>query len=104
MSTAAIVEVDAKLKSEADNVLSQLGTSVNHVVDLLLSFVVERKKIPDDLKRPPISCIDDITEEELDEIFLEGIAEIKAGNFHMFDEVKKVVSVSGVVNAEGKKP
>ena len=79
MSTAAYVEVDAKLKGEADDVLGQLGTSVNSAVDLFLNFVVERKKIPEDLKRPPIPCLDDMTEDELDRIFLEGIAEIKAG-------------------------
>lgn len=77
---ASVIEVDPELKRKADEVLKESGISLSGTVNCLLNYVVSSRKIPEDLKRPPIPCIDDLTEDELDELFLEGLAEIEAGN------------------------
>ncbi|MBQ3764382.1 MAG: type II toxin-antitoxin system RelB/DinJ family antitoxin [Synergistaceae bacterium] len=78
MSTAVLeIEVDADLKERAEVVFEELGTSTSRIVNLLLNHVAVLKKIPENLGVPPVPCIDDMTEEELDEIFLDGIREIE---------------------------
>lgn len=94
MSTAvleldSVIEVEPELKKRADVVFNQLGMSASKAVNLLLNYVVSLKRMPEDLGRPSIPCIDDITEDELDDLFQQGIDEIEAGNFYTFDEVKK---------------
>ena len=41
------------------------------------------------LNEPPVPCIDDMTEEELEELHAQGIAEIEAGHFYTADEVER---------------
>lgn len=51
MSTESFtIEVDSKLKREAEIVLEQLGYSLEEVVDLLLRFVVAHKRLPKELE------------------------------------------------------
>ena len=41
------------------------------------------------LNEPPVPCIDNMTEEELEELCAQGIAEIEAGHFCTADEVER---------------
>ena len=83
------IPVDAKLKREAESVLSQIGMSYAQAVDILARQIIFRRKFPEDLEQPPIPCLDDMTEDELDELFMQGIAEIEAGNSYTLDEVEQ---------------
>ena len=83
------IPVDAKLNREAESVLSQIGMSYAHAVDILARQIIFRRKFPEYLEQPPIPCLDDMTEDELDELFMQGIAEIEAGNSYTLDEVEQ---------------
>lgn len=93
MSTAlleldSVIEVEPELKKKADAVLNELGMSVKGAVDLFLRNVTSRKKLPEELKRPPIPCLDDLTEEEFDAMIQEAFDEFEAGNFYTLEEVE----------------
>lgn len=94
MSTAlleldSVIEVEPELKKKADAVLNELGMSVKGAVDLFLRNVTSRKKLPEELKIPPIPCIDDLTEEEFDALMDEAIESVKAGRTYPIEEVRK---------------
>ena len=87
MST--VIQVEPELSSQAEVIFKQLGTSISEATDTFLRYVVARKKMPKDLDMPPIPCIDDMTEEELEELHAQGIAEIEAGHFCTAGEVER---------------
>ncbi len=94
MSTAlleldSVIEVEPELKKNADIVLNELGMSVKGAVDLFLRNVTSRRKLPEELKRPPIPCIDDMTEEEFDALIQETFDDIEAGRCYSLEEVEK---------------
>ena len=84
-----VIQIEPELGRQAELVFEQLGTSIDKVVDTLFRYVVSCKKLPDDLNRPPILCINDLTEDELDELFAQGIAEIEAGHYYTAEEVEQ---------------
>ena len=73
------VEVDTDTKRKADAVFEELGMSADSVVNLLLDHVAILRRIPEDLGRPPIPCLEDMTEDEFDAVTEEGFDEIDAG-------------------------
>ena len=94
MSTAlleldSVIEVEPELKKKADVVLNELGMSVKGAVDLFLRNVTSRKKLPEELSRPPIPCLDDLTEEEFDAMIQEAFDDIEAGRTYTIEEVRR---------------
>ena len=94
MSTAlleldSVIEVEPELKKKADAVLNELGLSVKGAVELFLRNVTSRKKLPEELKRPPIPCLEDLTEEEYDAMMEEAMADVEAGRTYTIEEVRK---------------
>lgn len=85
------IPVDAKLKREAESVLSQIGMSYAQAVDILTQQIIFRRKFPEDLEQPPIPCLDDLTEDELDKLIQEGIDQIEAGKCYTADEVRRIL-------------
>ncbi|MBQ7155552.1 MAG: type II toxin-antitoxin system RelB/DinJ family antitoxin [Synergistaceae bacterium] len=92
MST--VIQIEPELSSQAEVVLKQLGMTLSGAMDAFLQYVISRKKLPEDLRRPPIPCIDDMTEEELDELFAQGIAEIEAGHYYTAEEAEQMLGGS----------
>ena len=86
-----VVEVDPELRRKADAVFERLGTSAGGTINSLLSYVVISNRLPEDLKRPPIPCIDDMTEEELDAFIEEGVNDVKAGRTYSIEEVRNIM-------------
>ena len=74
-----IIQVEPELGRQAEKVLEQLGTSMNDVMNVFLRYVVARKKLPNDLNNPPVPCINDMTEDELDAFIQEGMDDIDSG-------------------------
>ncbi len=58
-------------------------------VDLFLRNVTSRKKLPEELKRPPIPCLDDLTDEEFDALMQEAFNDIEAGNYCTQEELEE---------------
>ena len=88
---AAVVEIDAEIKQEAEAVLKQLGFSLSRAVNLFLSFVIARKKLPEVLNRPFIPSLDDMTKEEFDALIQEAFDDIDAGRYYTVEEVRKEI-------------
>ena len=85
------IPVDAKLKREAESVLSQIGMSYAQAVDILARQIIFRRKFPEYLEQPPIPCIEDMTEEELDMHIQRAFDEIEAGKYHTAEEVRQIM-------------
>ncbi|MBQ2616955.1 MAG: type II toxin-antitoxin system RelB/DinJ family antitoxin [Synergistaceae bacterium] len=89
LNTVSAGNVDMRLKNDAEIVLEQLGYSVEKAVNLLLRFVIARKELPEDLKKPPVPCLDDMTEEEFDAMISEAMESVKAGRTVPAEELRK---------------
>lgn len=87
----AFLQVDPVLRMQAEAVLAQSDVTVSRAVDLLLNYVVKLKKIPDALLMPPIPCLDDMTDEELDDMLQAGFDDIAEGRTYTPDEVREML-------------
>lgn len=85
------VEVDTDIKRKADAVFDELGISAGSVFNLLLNHVAVLKRIPEDLGRPPIPCLEDMTEEEFDAMIQEAIDDIEAGRVYSIEEARAIM-------------
>lgn len=86
------IELNTSLKNRADVILNSEGISLSDLVNTLLEKVVKENKIPNlsiNLSKPPIPCIDDLTDEELEAELIKGIEEIEAGLGIPMEEVEK---------------
>ncbi len=86
------VEVDTDIKRKADAVFDELGISAGSVFNLLLNHVAVLKRIPEDLGRPPIPCLEDMTEEEFDAMIQEAIDDIEAGRVYSIEEARAIMA------------
>ncbi len=92
MSTELLtVEVDTDIKRKADAVFEELGISAGSVFNLLLNHVAVLRRIPEDLGRPPIPCLEDMTEEEFDAMIQESIDALKAGRVYSLEEARRII-------------
>ena len=87
----SVIEVDPELRKRADKVFEELGTSASGTVNSLLKYVVISRRLPEYLKRPPIPCIDDMTEDELDALIEEGMNDVKAGRTYSLEEARRII-------------
>lgn len=85
-----VIQIEPELGAQAEAILNRLGTSISEVTNMVLRYVVARKKLPEDL-RPPIPCLDDMTEEEFDAMIAKGFEDIEAGRCLTIEEVKKAL-------------
>ena len=91
MSTITL-EIEPKLFRQAENVLNSIGLKYSEALNLFNRQIVLRNAFPLELKgkdRPNIPCIDDMTDEELDNLIQEALDDIEAGNYYTADEVEK---------------
>ena len=91
MSTAAYVEVDAKLKGEAEKVLDKIGLSFTQAVDLFTRQIVLHHAFPVELeaKKSKPLCLDDMTEEDFIAEFAKGMDDIKNGRCYTSEEMQE---------------
>ena len=95
MSTITL-EIEPKLFRQAERVLKDIGLSYSQAVDIFTRQIVLRNELPLNLKgnnRPPIPCIDDLTDEELDALIQEGLDDIEAGRYYTFEEAKAMLGI-----------
>ena len=74
-----VIQVEPELERQAELVFEQLGTSISDVMNVFLRYVVARKKLPNDLNSPPVPCINDMTDDEIDSFIQEGMNDIDSG-------------------------
>ena len=92
MSTELLtVEVDADIKRKADAVFEELGISAGNAVNLMLNHIAVQKRIPEYLGRPPIPCLEDMTEEEFDAMIQEAVDDIEAGRVYSIEEARAIM-------------
>ena len=90
MSTITL-EIEPKLFKQAESVLKDIGLSYSQAVNLFTRQIVLRNELPLNLRgdnRPPIPCINDLTDEEIIGLFEEGAESIRAGRCYTLDEVE----------------
>ena len=95
MSTVTL-EIEPKLYRQAENVLKSIGLEYSQAVNLFNRQIVLRNAFPLELKgdnRPPVPCIDDLTDEELDALIQDGLDDIEAGRCYTFEEAKEILGV-----------
>ena len=95
MSTAVLevgtfVEVDPNLIKQAEKVLSRAGISYPEFVRNMTEKAILDFSKPEEL---PVPCIDDLTDEEILELFEKGVESIRAGHSYTIDEAKKMLGV-----------
>ena len=96
--SAVTLELDPKLYRQAENILKSIGLEYSAALNLINRQIVLRNALPIELRgeefRPPIPCIDDMTDEEFIRLFEEGMESIEAGRCHTLDEAKKILGVA----------
>lgn len=95
MSTA-VFEIEQELVDKAEDILSEIGMSYPDAVKLFTKQIIVRNAFPIELRamdRPPVPCIDDMTDEELDDLIQEALDEIEAGHTYTLDEAKEILGV-----------
>ena len=93
-NTAAVyARIDPQLKSEAEEILDQLGLTPSSVVQMLYSQIKLTRSVPFEIKLPPKTplSIADMTPEQLAAELQKGIDSIKAGRVHSADEVDAIL-------------
>jgi len=80
--------VEKSVKSEAEDILQQLGLPVSVVINALYRQIILQKSIPFDISVPKApKALEDMTEEELNARLEKGLREAKAGQGRPADEV-----------------
>jgi len=103
MSTVTL-EIDPKLFRQAESVLDSIGMKYSDAVNLFTRQIVIRNALPLELKgdnRPPIPCINDLTDEEIFMLFEEGVESIKAGHYYTSEQVNRIISAAESLRTVG---
>ena len=93
-NTATVyARIDPQLKSEAEEILDQLGLTPSAVVQMLYSQIKLTRSVPFEIKLPPRAplSIADMTPEQLAAELQKGIDSIKAGKVYSADEVDETL-------------
>ena len=92
MSTITL-EIEPKLIEQAEKVLSRRGISYSEFVRNITEKAIMDLSRPEEL---PVSCLDDLTEEELTRLFEEGMKDIEEGNYYTEEEMRERMKRYGV--------
>ena len=92
MATSVITaRIDADLKADAEEILSQLGISPAEVLQMLYSQIILTGGIPFAVRPPNVydkpKALGSMTRDELDAELRKGMEEIKSGYVYTQDEV-----------------
>ncbi len=88
-ASAVYARIDAGLKENAENVLSQLGISTSGAIQMLYSQIVLTRGLPLNLYLPPVrpTAIGGMSRAELDAELMTGVESLKTGKTYETDEV-----------------
>jgi DNA-damage-inducible protein J len=93
-NTASVyARIDPELKSDVDEILSQLGLTPSAVVQMLYSQIKLTRGIPFSVRLPerkPLS-MESLTKEQLDAELQKGYDAVLAGKTYTADEVDKIL-------------
>lgn len=90
-TTAVYARIDTNLKETAEGILSQLGISPASAIQMLYSQIILNRGMPFESKLPikkPLSA-GSITQEQLSDELMKGIAAAKEGVFFSPEDVDK---------------
>ncbi|MCL2024745.1 MAG: type II toxin-antitoxin system RelB/DinJ family antitoxin [Coriobacteriia bacterium] len=81
--------VEPEVKMQAENVLAELGIPMSNAINLYLRQIVLRRGIPFETKLPALKpvALGALSEEEVDAMLEEAVAQIKAGRVRPMEEV-----------------
>lgn len=89
-TSAVYARIDTDLKTNAEQILSQLGISPSGAIQMLYSQIVLTRGIPFDLRLPYAkpTAIGGMSREQLDAELQKGMDDIAAGRVLSADEVE----------------
>lgn len=88
-TSAVYARIDTDLKTNAEQILSQLGISPSGAIQMLYSQIVLTRGIPFDLRLPYVkpTAIGGMSREQLDAELQKGMDSMKSGKTYTADEV-----------------
>ncbi len=87
-SANVTARVEPEIKSEAEQIINELGLSVSTVINSLYKQIIIRKGIPYSLTLPVApKSVTEMSKAEFDEMIGTGLAEAKAGKSLPMDKV-----------------
>lgn len=88
-TSAVYARIDTDLKTNAEQILSQLGISPSSAIQMLYSQIVLTRGIPFDLRLPYAkpTAIGGMSREQLDTELQKGMDSMKSGKTYTADEV-----------------
>lgn len=88
-TSAVYARIDTDLKTNAEQILSQLGISPSGAIQMLYSQIVLTRGIPFDLRLPYAkpTAIGGMSREQLDAELQKGMDSMKSGKTYTADEV-----------------
>lgn len=88
-TSAVYARIDTDLKTNAEQILSQLGISPSGAIQMLYSQIVLTRGIPFDLRLPYAkpTAIGGMSREQLDAELQKGVDSMKSGKTYTADEV-----------------
>lgn len=93
-NTATVyARIDPDLKTDVEDILSQLGVTPSAVVQMLYSQIKLTRSIPFQIKLParqPV-FLDELTREQLNAELQKGYDSIRAGKVHSLNEVDDIL-------------
>lgn len=89
-TSAVYARIDTDLKTNAEQILSQLGISPSGAIQMLYSQIVLTRGIPFDLRLPYAkpTAIGGMSREQLDAELQKGMDSLKSGKTYTADEVE----------------
>lgn len=89
-TSAVYARIDTDLKTNAEQILSQLGISPSGAIQMLYSQIVLTRGIPFDLRLPYAkpTAIGGMSREQLDAELQKGMDSLKSGKTYTVDEVE----------------
>jgi addiction module RelB/DinJ family antitoxin len=94
-NTAAVyARIDPKLKEDVDAILEKLQVTPSSLIQMLYAQIKLTNGIPFEVKLPRLNpvCIEDLTEDELNQELHKGYDDAMKGKCRSNDEVKRLLA------------
>lgn len=95
MSKSANLNIRMKpeIKDEAEKILNSLGIPPSNAVDMFYRQIILNKGLPFNVKLPDVKLIDisEISKDQLNNVLMKGIKDLKDGKFENVDDSFKSI-------------
>ena len=93
-TSAVYARIDSTLKTNAEEILSQMGISPSTAIQMLYSQVVLTRAFPfkPELPQSKPKALSEMTKEEIDAELSKGMASVKSGKVYSIDELDDLFS------------